>query len=180
MERIVSQVVATALVAVVVPTSLYAQRARGTASQQASSADTADFVENGLKFHRLVSGFMQVTDVAKNQAAGTVILQQGGAPIFAPMPGYDIKSAYEKHFNGSSAPAPAQAETAGASKDGTASTSAAQQAVAATPTTGFDAATKTVTFPDGRSVTFIDDRHLDVKLPGVTGTQTYKLEYHGS
>jgi hypothetical protein len=87
-----------------------AQQPRGMASQRTASADTGDFTEGNLKFHR-VGGFIQVTDTEKNQAAGTVILNAGGAPMFAPLPGYDIKSAYEKHMNGgaSAAVQPAKA-----------------------------------------------------------------------
>jgi hypothetical protein len=70
-----------------------AQQPRGMASQRTASADTGDFSEGNLKFHRVGSGFYQVTDTEKNQAAGTVILQAGGAPMFAPLPGYDILDA---------------------------------------------------------------------------------------
>ncbi len=144
-----------------------AQQPRGTANQQTASGD--DFTEGNLKFHRSSTGFMQVLDTAKNQNAGTVILPPGGAPVFAPMPGYDIKSAYEKHMNGGSASAAAQ--TDGPKKDDPPLTQT-------TAAAGFDAASKTVTLSDGRSVTFVDDDILKVQMPGPAGTKAYELHFH--
>jgi hypothetical protein len=188
MKNIVSQALVTVLVASALSVSAYAQT-RGSASK-AASADTGDFVEGNLKFHRMTGGFIQVIDVTKNVSAGMVILPQGGAPVFAPMPGYDIQSAYEKHMKGgaASAPTPATQTTSAGTTMASANqpapaaapANANQAAPAAAPAPGFDAASKTVTFADGRSVTFVDDTHMEVKLLGITGAQTYKLEYHGS
>ncbi|HLH35951.1 MAG TPA: hypothetical protein VKX41_14865 [Alloacidobacterium sp.] len=140
---------------------------------QATTPD--DFTVDNLKFHRTSSGFMTVVDTTKNQNAGTVIFPPGGAPVFAPMPGYDIKSAYEKHMNGSSTPPTAQpANTSGAGA-APASTEPAASA------TRYDAASRTVTLSGGRSVKFIDDENAEVKLPGPAGSpKTYELHYHGS
>jgi hypothetical protein len=141
-----------------------------------SSSDAADFVEGNLKFHRVGSGFIQVTDTAKNQAAGTIILQAGGAPMFAPLPGYDIKTAYEKHMGGGAAE-PAQA--ANPAKEESPNPGITQPPAPA-PTTGFDAASKTVTLSGGRAVTFVDNDNLKVQIPGTAGTKTYDLHYHGT
>jgi len=143
-----------------------AQQPRGTASQQTASAD--DFTEGNLKFHR-VGGFLQVVDTAKNQSAGTIIFPPGGAPMFAPLPGYDIKSAYEKHMNGRGASAAAQMD--GPKNDD-------PPAVQTTAAAGFEAASKTVTLSDGRSVTFVDNDTLKVQMPGPAGTKAYELHFH--
>lgn len=144
---------------------------------QASAPD--DFTVDNLKFHRSSSGFMTVVDTAKNQNAGTVIFPPGGAPVFAPMPGYDIKSAYEKHMNGGGVPATAPAP--GAAKVDSPGGSAAGGATTATPANGYDAASKTVTLSGGRSVKFMDDENAEVKLPGPAGSpKTYQLHYHSS
>lgn len=134
-----------------------------------------DFTVDNLKFHRTSSGFMTVVDTTKNQNAGTVIFPPGGAPVFAPMPGYDIKSAYEKHMSSGSTPAPTQPASAP-------STSAnPTSAEPATSATGYDSASKTVTLSGGRSVKFVDDENAEVKLPGPAGApKTYELHYHGS
>jgi hypothetical protein len=150
-----------------------AQQPRGTASQRTAPADTGDFIEGNLKFHRATSGFFQVTDTEKNQAAGTVILQAGGAPMFAPLPGYDIKAAYEKHMNGS---ASGSVQTARGDKDEGPSPTQTPDPIQAP---GFDAATKTATLPDGRAVTFIDDENLKVQIRAAAGAQTFDLHYHG-
>jgi hypothetical protein len=152
-----------------------AQQPRGTASQQAGSAAPADFIEGSLKFHR-AGGFLQVVDTTKNQSAGTVIFPPGGAPVFAPMPGYDIKAAYEKHMNGSGVSAAVQ--TASTAKDDAPSSSAVQSPAAAAPATGFDAVNKTVTLADGRAVTFMDNDNLKVQMPGPAGAKTYALRFH--
>jgi hypothetical protein len=157
-----------ALLSLSLPTT--AQRTSGYASQQAAVVP-ADFTEGNLKFHR-ASSFMQVTDTTNNQSAGTVIFPPGSAPVFAPMPGYDIKAAYEKHMNSASAPP----ETGNAATQNP-PTSAPSPTAAAS---GFDAAIKTATLSDGRSVTFIDNDNADVILPGPVGTQTYHLNYHGN
>ena len=175
MKRFASCVLATVLAAVAFSFSVSAQQARGTASQQAGSAAPADFTEGNLKFHR-AGGFMQVVDTAKNQSAGTVIFPPGGAPVFAPMPGYDIKAAYEKHMNGSGASAAVQ--TASAEKEDAPSASAVQSSATAAPATGFDAASKTVTLADGRTVTFVDNDNLKVQMPGPAGAKTYALRFH--
>jgi len=57
----------------------------------AASSNAGDFTEGNLKFHRVGTGFFQVVDTTKNQRAGTVILPPYGAPVYAPMPGYDLK-----------------------------------------------------------------------------------------
>jgi len=160
-------VAALAVAALFVPAS--AQQTRGTASQRTAAADTGDFTEGNLKFHR-AGGFMQVVDTAKNQSAGTVIFPPGGAPVFAPMPGYDIKAAYEKHMN-AGASAATQAPSAG--KDDAPSANAA-------PAPGFDATSKTVTLPDGRAVTFLDKDNLKVQMPGPAGAKIYDLHFHGA
>src|SRR3974390_1565418 len=103
MKRIASHIAAAGFAAVLLLASALAQQSRG-----AASADNSDFTEGNLKFHR-AGGFIQVTDTAKNQSAGTIILPPGGAPVYAPMPGYDLKAAYEKHLNGGAASAPAPA-----------------------------------------------------------------------
>jgi hypothetical protein len=162
---------AAALAAVAFSVSASAQRARGYASQQAGSAP-ADFTEGNLNFHRSSSGFMQVTDTAKNQSAGTVIFPPNQPPMFASMPGYDIKPAYEKHMNGGGAPAAADA--ANAPKD---DASNKQNAVAPTPETGFNAATKTVTLSGARTVTFVDGDNLKVTVPGAGGDQVYDVTW---
>jgi len=149
-----------------------AQQPRGTASQRTASADTGDFTEGNLKFHRVGNGFYQVTDTEKNQAAGTVILNGGGAPMFAPLPGYDIKAAYEKHMNGGTA----AVQTASTVKEENPSATQAPAPPAAA--SGFDAADKTVTLSDGRAVTFIDNENLKVQMLGAAGAQTYDLHYH--
>jgi hypothetical protein len=175
MNHIASFVRATALAAVAFSVSAYAQQARGTASQQTTFAAPADFIEGNLKFHR-AGGFLQVVDTAKNQSAGTVIFPPGGAPMFAPMPGYDIKAAYEKHMNGGGASAAIQ--TASAGKDDAPGASAVQSPAAAVPATGFDAVSKTVTLVDGRAVTFVDNDTLRVQMPGPAGAKTYALRFH--
>lgn len=152
-----------------------AQQPRGKASPRTTSTDTGDFTEGNLKFHRVAMNFLQVTDTEKNQAAGTVILQQGGAPMFAPMPGYDIKSAYEKHMNGGAAAAAAAAP--GAAKEES-PTTAGTPAPAPTAAATFDAASKTASLSGGRSVTFVDGDNLKVEIPGAAGAQTYDLHYH--
>jgi hypothetical protein len=70
------------------------------------------------------------------------------------------------------------ARTAGAPKEDTPGTSGAQGPATAVPANGFDAATKTVTLTDGRSVTFVDKDNLKVQLPGPAGTKTYDLHFH--
>jgi len=172
MKRIASCFAAAVLAVAALSVSAHAQKLRGTSPQ--ASADTGDFTEGNLKFHRVGSGFFQVTDTAKNQAAGTVILQAGGAPMFAPLPGYDIKSAYEKHMSGG---ASAAAQTASTGKEESPSTPQAPDP--AVPASGFDAASKTMTLPDGRAVTFIDDENLKVQMRGAAGAQIFDLHYHG-
>jgi hypothetical protein len=167
MKRIVSCIAAAGFVVVIVFASAFAQQSRSTAS-----ADSGDFIEGNLKFHR-VGGFLQVTDTVKNQSAGTVIFPPGGAPVFAPMPGYDIQAAYEKHMNSGAAAATAQAAT----KPDTPATPPSQPSPATAPATGFDAATKTVTLSDGRSVTFVDNDNLKVQFPGAA-PRTYDLHFH--
>lgn len=149
--------------------SATAQPARG----KATTADTDDFTEGNLKFHRAASGFIQVVDTEKNQNAGTVIFPPGGAPVFAPMPGYDIKTAYEKHKNGAGASTAATPSSIG--KDETADL---QPPSPPSPAAGYDAASNTVTLSGGRSVKFIDKDNAEVVLPGPAGNQTYDLHYH--
>jgi hypothetical protein len=128
-----------------------------------------DATIDGLKFHS-TGGFIQVTDIAKNQSAGTIILPPNQPPVFAAMPGYDaqIKAAYEKYSKGDTGESAKTAEPAPATP-----------APGSTLSTGFDAASKTVTLPDGRAVTFLDNDNLKVQMPGPAGTKTYDLHYHG-
>jgi len=46
------------------------------------------------------------------------------------------------------------------------------------PHAGWDAASRTVTTPDGGSVTVIDDQHFRAVLPGAGGLETVQLDYH--
>jgi len=177
MQRIAFvQAAALAGVAFLLPAS--AQQPRGNTSQQAASTDTGDFTEGNLKFHRSSTGFMQVVDTAKNQNAGTVIFPPGGAPVFAAMPGYDIKSAYEKHMNGGGTSAKPQTATPGKEDAASAPAAQAPAAPAAAPAPAFDAATKTVTLPDERAVTFVDGDNLKVRMPGPAGARNYSLHFH--
>ena len=160
----------TVLATVPFSVSAHAQT-RGAATQQASGSD---FTEGNLKFHR-AGNFYQVTDTDKNQSAGTVIIQPGGAPMYAAMPGYDLKSAYEKHMNGGGSASAAPAAVA----NNAAVPTAAPAPSASAPALGFDAASKTVTLSGDRSVTFTDNDDLTVQLPGPAGTKTYTLRYHG-
>jgi hypothetical protein len=171
MKRSASCFVAVVLAMAALSAPVHAQRSSG-----AASASTADFTEGNLKFHRVAS-FIQVTDTTKNQVAGTIIVQQDGALMYAPMPGYDIKAAYEKHMAGGT---PAAVPAASAAKPESPSTNAGQTPAAAAPAGGFDAATKAVTFADGRVVTFVDEENLKVQIPGTAGAQTYDLHYHGT
>lgn len=148
---------------------LFAQRS----FPQQSTSVPADFIEGNLNFHR-AGGFLQVTDTTNHQSAGTVIFPPGAAPIFASMPGYDIKAAYEKHMNAGAAP------PAASSAPVPAAAASSSVPAAAPATSGFDAATRTATLPDGRSVTFVDDNNADVTVPGAAGMQTYHLTYHGN
>jgi hypothetical protein len=178
MKHIVSYVGAAGLVAVALCGIAHAQT-RGAASSQSASSTPSDFTEGNLKFHRTTNGFMQVVDTTKNENAGTVIFPPGGAPVFAPMPGYDIKSAYEKHMNGGAS----AAQPANASKEATPATSAAPTTTASAttataPAASFDAASKTVTLSEGRAVTFTDNDNLKVQMPGPAGTKTYDLHFH--
>ena len=127
-----------------------AQHTAPQAAPQAAASAEGDFTEGKLKFHHLVGGFIQVIDIEKNQAAGTVILPRGGAPVFAPMLGYDIKSAYEKHMNGSAQQPAADAANA--------LPSTPAKATAA----GWDAANNEATLPSGTAVTFTDKKHIHV------------------
>lgn len=149
-----------------------AQQPRGTASQQTTSSTPSDFVEGNLKFHRSSTGFMQVVDTTTNQNAGTIIFPPGGAPMFVPMPGYDIKTAYEKHMSEAASGA---AQTPVENKGKNPNTGGPQ---VPSPSSGFDAASQTVTLSDGRSVTFLDSENLKVQMPDAAGTQTYDLHYH--
>lgn len=171
MKRIASFFAAAVFAVAAFSLSAHAQKTRGT-----TSPDTGDFTEGNLKFHR-VGGFIQVTDTATNLSAGTVIVQQGGGLMFVPMPGYDIKSAYEKHISGGASATP---PSAGAGKEGTPNGKANQAPPAAAPSTGFDAASKSVTLSGGRIVAFVDNENLKVQIPGTAGIQTYDVHYHGT
>lgn len=88
--------------AVIAPSgSALAQRGRSTFTNQ-----TPDVVLDGLRFHRIgaSSGFIQITDVATGQSAGTIILNANSAPVFAAMPGYEerVRAAYRKYSEGKS------------------------------------------------------------------------------
>ena len=150
--------------------SASAQPARG----KATNYDTGDFTVGNLKFHRAGSGFIQVVDTAKNETAGTVIVTPGGAPVFAPMPGYDIKAAYEKHMNEASA-STASSNSPSTGKDESAGAKPSPPPSAAA---SYDAASKTVSLSGGRSVKFIDNDNAEVSLPGAAGNQIYELHYH--
>lgn len=167
MKCIASRIAAASVAVAVLSLSAFTQQPRGT-----SSSDTGDFTEGNLKFHR-VGGFIQVTDTEKKAVAGTIIIEPGGASMFAPMPGYDIKSAYEKHMSGA-ASGVAEA-TATAAKEESTNGSSTQRP---SPATGFDAASKTVTLSGGRSVTFTDNENAVVRIPDAGGVQAYDLHYH--
>jgi hypothetical protein len=146
-----------------------------TAGQPAAD-DSGDFTQDGFKFHRMGPAGMlpttyMITDIAKSNPAGQMILRQGGSTTFMAFPGYDqtkLEAAFKSHANGGGEPGqPAQA---GASPSPATGTGEAH----------FDAATKTVTLPGDRVVTFIDNENAEVKLPSVAGVQTYKIHYHGS
>lgn len=166
MKCIASRIAAASVAVAVLSLSAFTQQLRGT-----SSSDTGDFTEGNLKFHR-GGGFIQVSDTEKKAVAGTIIVQPGGALMFAPMPGYDIKSAYEKHMSGV---ASAAEPTATAAKEESTNGSSAQRP---SPATGFDAASKTVTLSGGRSVTFTDSENAVVRIPNAGGVQAYDLHYH--
>lgn len=172
MIRIVRFVAAAGLAAAALLMPAEAQQTRGTANAQ-----RPDAVVDGLKFHS-IGGFVQVVDVANSQNAGTIILPPNQGPVFAAMPGYDarIKAAWEKYSKGDTGATEKPAETTTA----TTTAAPANPAAGSSPSPGFDASSKTLTMADGRSVSFVDDKHLTVKLPGVAGTQTYTLQYHGT
>jgi len=155
----------------------YAQTARGTSSPAGpATAATDDFVADGMKFHKVPGtgqyggpAVYQVVDVASSNPAGQLMVRADGTKTTMSYPGFDkskIEAAFNGHANGGGA-------TAGeiASTDKATSRSAAASA-------GFDAATKTVTLADGRAVTFIDDKHAEVKMHAAAGPQVYELEYH--
>jgi hypothetical protein len=158
-----------------------AQQPRGTASQQAPSADTGDFVQDGLKFHRMTPpGFTpstyMVTDTSTSNPAGEII-DRGGDRTFLAFAGYDkskLQTAWEKHMNAGGASAAVQSASTGKED----ALSAVQSPAAAAAGTGFDAASKTVTLADGRAVTFVDGDNLRVQLPGPAGVKTYALRFH--
>lgn len=171
MIRLVNVVAAAGLAAIVFFIPASAQQTRGAASTQ-----RPDAVVDGLKFHS-VGGFVQIVDVANSQNAGTIILPPNQAPVFAAMPGYDarIKAAWEKYSKGETGTTDKPAET---SSSTTAAPSNPVSASSNSP--GFDASNKTLTMADGRTVSFVDDKNLTVKVPGIAGMQTYTLEYHGT
>ena len=171
MIRLVNVVAAAGLAAIVFLIPASAQQTRGAASTQ-----RPDAVVDGLKFHS-VGGFVQIVDVANSQNAGTIILPPNQAPVFAAMPGYDarIKAAWEKYSKGETGTTDKPAET---SSSTTAAPSNPVSASSNSP--GFDASNKTLTMADGRTVSFVDDKNLTVKVPGIAGMQTYTLEYHGT
>lgn len=164
-RRFILPVATLGIVTVAFCLSTLAQQTRGKAN------DTGDFTEGNLRFHR-VGGFIQVTDIDKKQVAGTIIVQADGALMYAPMPGYDIKAAYEKHMNGGGSEPPA----ANAAND--AATNSSPAAVSATSKPGWDEASRTVTLSAGRHVTFTDNEHATVVIPGDYGTKAFQLEYH--
>lgn len=118
-----------------------------------------------------------VTDISTSNPAGE-LMDRGGDRTFLAFAGYDkskIQTAWEKHMNAGGASVSAQTRVAG-KKD--APSASAAQGSAAAPATGFDAASKTVTLPDGRSVTFVDSENLKVQMPGATGAKNYNLHFH--
>lgn len=134
----------------------YAQKQRGSAA-----AESGDFEQDGLRFHR-ANSFIQVVDIAKNQPAGTIIIQPGGALMYAPFPGYDIKAAYEKHMNGGGSQQPSQAAANAPTQP--AATSVSDAGATRTDTNkAWDADSKTATLSNGTTVTFTDKDHLQVK-----------------
>lgn len=142
----------------------------------ATAAATDDFTAGGMKFHKVPGtgqyggpAVYQVVDIASSNPAGQLMVRADGTKTTMSYPGFDkskIEAAFDGHANGG-----------GAAAGEIASTDKADPRSAA-PSTGFDAATKTVTLSDGRTVTFTDDKHAEVKMRAATGTQVYELEYH--
>jgi hypothetical protein len=158
-----------------------AQQPRGAVTSTAT-ADGGDFVQDGLKFHKVPGtgqyggpAVYQIVDLASSNPAGQMMVRADGTKAVTSYPGYDqskIEAAFNSHANGGTSAAVA---TASAGKK---NSSASANSTAAAPAPGFEAATKTVTLSDGRAVTFIDDKHAEVKMQAPAGTQVYELEYH--
>ena len=136
----------------------------------AASADSGDFIEDGLKFHKMSAvGTMAVymaTEISTSNPAGQILDRGNGSITAQPFPGFDkskIETAYMKHGKAGDAP-PADAATSAGSN------------AAATP--GFNATNKTVTLSDGRAVTFVDNDNLKVQMPGPAAAKTYALHFH--
>lgn len=160
--------------------SAHGQQARGTSTAAApavpATAAAEDFTADGMKFHKVPGtgqyggpAVYQVVDVASSNPAGQLMVRADGTKTVMSYPGFDkakIETAFSSHANGGGA---TTGEVASANKEAPPS---------AAPSSGFDAATNTVTLPDGRAVTFIDDKHAKVKMQGAAGTQVYELEYH--
>lgn len=139
---------------------------------QNSAADSGDFTQDGLKFHRttpagtpnMPSVFM-ITEISSSNSVGECMVRPDGSTTFVPFGGYDqskLESAYKNHVH-------AAPDAGGANTAATTAPAAANS---------FDAASDTVSLTDGRLVRFIDDTHAEVKLPGPAGVRTYELEYH--
>ena len=146
------------------------------AAAPAPAADNGDFTQDGLKFHRMappvanMPSVYSVVDIASSNAVGQIMVRPDGSKLVTAYPGFDkskLEAAYDSHASGG-----------GQVQQSAAAPTPAPTAVAATAPS-FDAASKTVTLSGGRSVTFIDNENAEVKLPGVSGTQTYTLKYHG-
>lgn len=141
---------------------------------QGASADAGDFVQDGLKFHR-VGGFIQVVDIAKSQSAGTVIFPPNQPPMFAPMPGYDIESAYEKHVKGGGT-----AVDTNAAANASPASSNVRSAAARVTDIGWNETSHIATLSGGRFVKLIDAENAEVTLPGPAGNKTYQLHFHAA
>ena len=155
-----------------------AQQPRGAASQQSASADSGDFAQDGLKFHKVSSvGTMTVymaTDIGTANPAGQVLDRGNGSVTVQSFPGFDkpkIEAAYMKHGKaGDVQPAEAATNAAPATN--------ADATAISNPALGFDAASKTVTLSGGRAVTFVDSDNLKVQMPGPAGNKIYELHFH--
>jgi hypothetical protein len=179
------EVLATAAAVVLMAAPADAQRKSPSpwAAQQppatAAAAADGDFTSNGLKFHRVTpAGFTPtnylVTEISTSNPAGGISVNNGGPPLIVAYAGYDnarILNAFTKHSSGGdSQPAEVATNVPPANKD--------SPATGTNVPLGFDPASKTVNLSSGGSVTYIDDQHAEVKLPGPAGLRTYELEYH--
>jgi len=155
------------------------QQPRSTANPQSTSADSGDFVQDGLKFHRMTpAGFTpttyMATEISSANPAGQILDRGSGSVTVQPFPGFDkskIEAAYTKHAKDGDAH-PGEASTNVSPVANPTATSVSNAAP------GFDAASETVTLSDGRKVTFVDKDTLKVRMPGPAGPKTYALHFH--